>query len=63
MSFVKILLNDAFAKGTVEINDLRFPFPLEVFQLFFRFPAKIAFTLDKNMSVLFVFPAQNRLLR
>ena len=29
----KILLNDAFLKGTVEINEFRLAFPLNVFQL------------------------------
>ena len=29
----KILLNDAFLKGTVEFNEFRFAFPLDVFQL------------------------------
>ena len=29
----KILLNDAFLKGTVEINEFRFAFPLDAFQL------------------------------
>ena len=35
MSFClfKILLNDALLKGTVEINEFRFAFLLDVFQL------------------------------
>ena len=30
---IKILLNDAFLKGTAEINEFSFAFPLDVFQL------------------------------
>ena len=30
---IKILLNDAFPKGTAEINEFRFAFSLDVFQL------------------------------
>ena len=30
---IKILLNDAFLKGTAEINEFRFAFPFDVFQL------------------------------
>ena len=30
---IKILLNDAFLKGTADINEFRFAFSLDVFQL------------------------------
>ena len=30
---IKILLNDAFLKGTTDINEFRFAFSLDVFQL------------------------------
>ena len=34
----KILLNDAFLKGTIEINEFRFALPLDVFQLLVHTP-------------------------
>ena len=37
----KILFNDAVLKGTVEINEFRFAFPLDVFQLVANFNCKL----------------------